>query len=284
MNKKDIKSKEYRYVNLFGELNNTKTIYKFYSLGNGTKNDKRKIDTLEKEKIWVSDYIHQNDLFEFASFDINSIQNYSQFQNKAFFNEFSQELDKCKKATWFASFTNSMDKNISMWSYYTNNFKGFCCEFEKYEFCNSKNCMISDVLYNDNIKPINPILITNYETLYNLQNNYMYANDAKFELLKEIVKDISFNKGKSWEGESEQRALYLKKNFNKVVKKPHKGRAIAFKDFNIKLKGIYYVGAKCDPKNIKKLHELGKKLKVNVYEMKKDETSYKLVINKKFKY
>lgn len=283
MSENDKKPEDFYYENLFHE-NIGKTIYKFYSLGTGKRNDDRKINTLMKEKIWVSDYIHQNDPFELFSFEINKFQSYSKYQNENFFKELCQELQKCKKGTWFTSFTNSMDLNISMWSYYANNFKGFCCAFEKYDFCNSKNCLISKVSYDNKIKGINPSLVASYERLFNLQDYYANAEDAKFEVIKEIVQDISFNKGKSWKNEKELRALYLKKNLNKVSSKPHKGRAINFSDFNIKLKGIYYVGGKCDPENVKKIHELGKKLRVDVYEMKKDETSYKLIINKKFKY
>ena len=242
-------------------------LFKFYSLE--TDKDLEKLTTLEKECIWMDVANKQNDPFELANvaIDNNILMNNQKYQ--FLFDEIRRTIDNNKQNIKIASFTRLMSYNISMWGYYANCCKGFCCEFEFIDKSKNTRNSIMPITYDKEINKIENNFLKAYERFYKIIN-YGFGNVIQqSDLILDLIYDLSCYKGLSWKHEKEYRALYIGDY--------PKGEEIPFSDLNIKLKAIY-AGPKCNKINISTLKLIAAKLNASFYEMEIDEEEYKLNI------
>lgn len=258
----------------YSGLRNSETperVFKFYSLGTGRKNDKRKLKTLARGNIWVDVCNHQNDPFEFINVDIDDSINTDDEDILKLYNNLKSKLEKIKPKLKLSSFTRLMDTNISMRAYYTNNFRGFCCEFNAFKNPNSKT-ISKPIEYQTKIKKIDQNALNTLKRIISLKN-YKFLNFELYEdLFDNVIKELSFYKGKTWEHEQEYRAIY-KSQIEKI------GEEVSFSDLNVELVAIY-IGLNCSKKNTKKLYKIASKLNVKIYQIDKDKNEYKLITDK----
>ncbi|GAU77127.1 hypothetical protein F3D3_1726 [Fusibacter sp. 3D3] len=167
-------------------------IYKFIGFSNNSIKglDKKKIESLQNDKIFTSKYTMLNDPYE------------SQY----YFMEPSNYLDKSiyealKSNILIASFT-SEDYNCSpMWAHYANNHYGICLEFE---IINEK--FLRPILYigeqqsmNQDIKKVSKTLLQNGSNKVIIEKEISDKNIRNF-----------LSKDQSWKYENEIRYINLK--------------------------------------------------------------------------
>lgn len=255
-----------------------RTLYKFYSLG--TKKDKVKLKTLKEEKIWVESFENQNDPFEMINLSINetSVKDVYNKDGGLVINKqdlmiaYQNYLSQYKNFLKFASFTQTMQTNIAMWTYYTNNHKGFCCEFEIIDTSRFGMINIKPVLYEKKIFKVPSEFIEQMlaERLNIRFDTYRAIEESQLKELTylEFIKILASCKDPSWSHEKEYRVFY-KSDVSKS------GESVAAKHLNLKIKAIY-IGLKCSKKNKFKLKAIGSKLNVPVHEMIKSKENYSL--------
>lgn len=231
------------------------------------------LNSLRKDKIWMSSPLEFNDPFDCAitwaqkniEYQIlDSLENEGwekawtkkikqsftpELLNKSNQNNerIKKEVDKVRKEIFTCCFSeNSNLKNILMWSHYANNHKGFCMEFDKHDFFNFKSLIPMPIFYKEDFKPYWMIAFGMNE--YELQLNTVYTKSPVWKYEKE------------WRIVEPNEKFYGKKGF--------------LKDF-IKPKNIY-LGCKASGELKKDLHIICKEKEICLYEMYMKDNSFVL--------
>lgn len=225
-------------------------LYKYYSLDSLCCNKEKnyqKINTLQKNCIWLSSPDYENDPFEYKSLFID----FDKLESLGYQNH-KELLEKLNSNIYLSSF--SANYSSAMWAYYANNYSGFCVEFD---VDRSQATAVKNVCYEEK-----PIEITNIFS--NILNK---SKDSK-ELLyliteKYCIKDLS------WQHEKEYRSLdidlekieELKDNPNSFESR--NGMEKPLSDFGLTVSKII-VGYKCDCDYILRLKNIAKILNCNI--------------------
>ena len=109
-----------------------KTIYKFISLSEENKIDNHnKLSSLENNQIWFSRIDKLNDPFDgYSCCYLKDFIDPEKYENiNEFIEAWNKYLNKLRQELYSTSFTKCIN-NFPMWAHYTNNFSGFCLEFE----------------------------------------------------------------------------------------------------------------------------------------------------------
>lgn len=231
-----------------------KRLYKFFSLycePYTTDNEclnKKKFDALKNKKIWLSHYTKMNDPFEYCGISSTGIDVNSEAGMMC------KGLEDMKGQLFLSSFTKDLH-NASMWTYYANNYKGFCVEF-----------LVDDEKFN---KP-KPIIYTNSANTFS-QNQYLSIIKKDKNCVKNLL-DLTKRyviKNKYWENEKEYRIFDFEENA-KIRNENNNGLLKDLSEFGLKINAIY-IGLNCCDKNKEELIEISKILNVKVYDMVKNE-------------
>lgn len=166
-----------------------------------------------------------------------------------------------------AAFCETMETNVSMWAYYCNNHRGFCCEYEPISRDLNKMHILKPIIYSPTHSKVEPAFIENLlasflNALIQDDDGFIERNIGEWEeaMMLASVKD------ESWKNEKEFRAFY-------VNGEPGEGEAVKCSDLNLRLKAIY-VGVSCSDENKEKLRKIAGKLKVKYHEMKPSKDNY----------
>ena len=245
-------------------------LYKFYSFDNKRKMNSKKLKTLMNKKIWMGSYKNQNDPFELKNLEYQEIntkdKNVLELSKKL-----KRAINAIKNSIKFSSLTNSMEDNVSMWSYYTNNYQGFACKFKVVNNIRNYNNPILPVVYEDTPNVINEKLIEDVFKIGKKLNRSpnTIKNSTINETVKYLFKVLACCKGKSWEHEKEFRLIYFGDNSNFGVE-------LSFDELNLELDSIY-IGLKCKKKYKKKLITISNMLNVKCYEIEKSDKEFKFI-------
>lgn len=176
-----------------------KTLYKFYSLTDDVALNESKFWTLERQELWYSSIKDLNDPFEFKSFyvDEDQLAQKDMAEYTVLFNAvktFSEHLA-------VVSLTANSFDFMPMWAYYTNNYKGYCVEYDVI----SPNAFYK-VDYEKERIPASRIVEQLCATLNKfLSNGYLPDNT---DFIGEAFWQEYFIKHSSWKHEKEFRTIY----------------------------------------------------------------------------
>lgn len=234
------------------------TIYKFYPLydeydikGNkiitNIEKNKKRLSSLENNKIWFSSPKKQNDPYEYKGFYISE----KYLLGKGFPKELISSFEKVFNNVFFSSFTENAFENIPMWAHYSNNHKGYCVKYT----VNNKNAIFKVQYVNKrfDISKIIDIFLKNF------YDGYV----KKIKSFDEIVKDQAvfllincYIKHSSWEYEKEYRIIYADINDDEIL-----GENVSIEELGLKCSGIY-CGISCSKEHYKRLNSIAKTLGV----------------------
>ena len=250
------------------------SLYKFYSLGNDM--DAKKLHTIESGCIWVDLLKNQNDPFELASLNLDEspVTDKHFYDGRIMFSK-QEEIDFYNKCLdkWYrnkmkiASFCETMETNVSMWAYYSNNHKGFCCRYEPISRSPDKMHILKPIIYSPTHSKVRPDFIENL--LLSFMNGLLDEEDDYITRSKcewEEAQMLASIKDESWKNEKEFRAFYN-------VGEPGLGEAVKCSTLNVRLKAIY-TGVDCSEENKAKLKLIAEKLNVEYHEMKPSKDHY----------
>lgn len=252
------KAKEYKNCFLKKEK-----IYKFVWLDdisrchqecNRVELNESKINSLQNRQIWFSTYKNFNDPFELASTYINKSITH-EYTN---FNLLSDALELAKNSVVISCFTDDFKYNTPMWAHYTNNYKGFCMEFE---IIDAK--FIYPVLYSNGSKyDVNNM--TNTYLTYILKDMKDSLREDEAKKAKEIA-DIFIwtftEKTKVWSYEREYRVFYPN-----IKGLGTNGFLVSMEDLGLKLKSIY-IGSQIEDEYESRLKVIARDLGININKM-----------------
>lgn len=239
-----------------------KILYKYNPLlddryVNFKEENRKRLSSLIKNKLWVSHYTKFNDPFEFKimTIDIERLKdtNWKVEHIETYLNLFK---DMCL-VSCFSSNGNSMP----MWAHYANNHKGYCV---RYSVIDPQN--IFPVLYEPK-RTKSAVILANI-----IKEMYKGCKEKLSEPSKEFLEYFSYFylsltcKHEFWQYENEYRLLYLDNL------KERDGKLVKLHDIGLKADAIY-IGYKCDTEYVSDLIEIGKVLECEVYKMEFDEYS-----------
>ncbi len=191
--------------------------------------NKRNINAIKDDKLWLSKYWNLNDPFEYNKIYLSEPQNkesdYGYILMKNIFEHIKENI-------LLTCFTQDIENNLPMWAHYANNHKGFCVQ---YEVDNPK--LITPVIYGDFKNKINNGLME-YINLCVKKNMTPKEVEYLNEMNSLIIQCFSY-KNTIWSYEKELRLFNFKYLENSDEIKGIKGKAFDLNDLGIKLTGVY---------------------------------------------
>lgn len=277
MNKSSDILKEYRELIDKGEFEKARNaknagipryLYKYAPLfpDNLEKSEKRFV-SLKENNVWFSSKNLLNDLFEFKSLYFNVERFNNGGWGQGVIDLFIKTCNDNDTQTGILSLTANGADNFPMWGYYTNNFAGYCVEYE--------------VINPDRLYPVSYEKDTD-ESGYIVHNIFVLLNSKpkglpilEDELWKyrELYAMKYFIKHISWQHENEFRSLIkLSKGYE------DKGQSAKSDEVGLKVNRII-AGPRCTSEHLKRLNEISNSLGCgNVWQAKAKQDKFALEI------
>jgi len=233
-------------------------LYKYYSLTENEKLNRKKLNTLADEKVFLSCPQNFNDPFENKAF----------FYRKAELNKHFKELRKYdgrfgdQITLKAASFTKAGYNSMQMWAYYSNNHSGFCVEYSMKAERNMELASgMMPIQYISNRIDITDMLVNQIDMVLNEKNRQMKEGKKKISItdltLPYTRLYLQYIKQNDWQHEQEFRCYV--------------GKTSIGLPFITAVPSVIYAGKKCSPLNIKGLHSIAKQLRIPFYQMTSNE-------------
>lgn len=242
-------------------------LVKFIALTSDEETNDKKFATLTNDQLWFSHVSTLNDPYEFMCMYIDHDKlakyNYDSYILSKF-----DELINQKIKTWavVSLSANSFDC-LPMWAYYTNNYTGFCVE---YEVINPD--LIFPVGYEPNRIPVASIIANFYCEFQKMMERGEDTN-PEVDFYASIIQHQLYLKHESWKAEKEYRIVY---HLSTGI-----GKNISISQLGLKTKRIC-AGYNCTTEHKEKLKEICSTLNCdNLLETKISSTKYTLL--EKFK-
>ena len=227
----------------------------------GTTNDNKKFNTLLNQQIWISSTKNFNDPFEFKGLFLNK----EELRNNGYSEDAISMYEKLFTLDDFgvACLSSNNVNYLPMWAYYTNNYQGFCIE---YQIIN-KAC-IHEVLYEPKRIPIASLIIQLKQSLSEARKIGHFGSTESYKLAKIIMQNL-YIKSNTWEHEKEFRIV---QPINSSL-----GENYKLNELGLKINRII-AGIKCTEDNIQKLNKISNQIGCgNIYISKLSETDYSLI-------
>ena len=230
------------------------------------KENKRRLSSLEDNKLWISNYKSFNDPFELKMLSIDKERiNETNYNLK----EIEKSFDIIRNTTFISCFSKDLN-SMPMWAHYANNHKGYCIKYSVI-----KPQSIFPVMYEpDRVK--SAVIPTNI--INGINEGYANFEMPSIKTFKNLIYlYMSFLcKHNMWKYENEYRLLYINEDL-----KSSKGNSIELSEAGIKIEAIY-IGYDCDEIYRNELVRIGKSIGCEVYKMNFDEygEEFKLIPEK----
>ena len=239
------------------------TLYKFYSLNNNQKLNKRKFATLQNKQIFMSDIKEFNDPFDGKAFYYNPSELAHIERLTSHNGRFIDDFTSFHKGT---ALTENNTSCMPMWAHYSNNHQGFCVA---YDMNNSANTQLRSCTF--------PIQYTD-ERLDITSFMKSYAEMVASEVDKQIAE------GKKIIGLTDLSLIYIDLflcnikhstwQYEKEFRCTIGAQAKTAPYVNANPKAIY-IGMNCCKKHKEKLIKIAKELSVPIYQMRLEDLSEK---------
>lgn len=232
-------------------------LIKFVWLDENTSDDKKFL-TLENNQLWFSTVSMLNDPYEYKGMYIDE----DTFRNAGYPDNI---IDKYRKFLEFeewglVSLSGQTIDYLPLWAYYTNNYKGYCIEYDVV-----KKSAIHQVIYEPKRIPIAHILV---ELKSKLSDAISQGQEppAECRRLANIVRQNLYIKSLTWAHEKEYRIAYPISN--------DRGENIDISKLGLKVKRII-AGINCSQKNINRLNSISNSIGIgNIYKSKLSDIKY----------
>lgn len=236
-----------------------KKLIKFISLDENKKMNGMKLDTLKNEQLWFSSIQALNDPYEFMCMYVDENRLKKEKCPDWLISIFKNLIENLKTCGVVSLSSNSYDC-LPMWAYYTNNYKGFCVEYDVI-----KPDALYKVDYEAERIPIAGIISKLYlEFQKSKECGDNNSEESKF--YSTMVTQQFFLKHKSWSHENEYRVVLPLSN--------EIGRNESIAKLGLKTSRII-AGLKCEKENIERLNVISNDLRCgDVKQIKISENSY----------
>ena len=241
------------------------TLYKYVSLSTNAQSNEKRFRALDESKIFLSAASALNDPYDCKAcyYNPEELQKYDRLVscNGRLIDDFSAFLR-------VVSLTANGETSMPMWAHYANNHAGYCIAYDMKENALLASCTFP-VQYSEQRLDITSLMdsiarsVTGaLETQTSDGNNEILIDELSVAYLISLLCNI---KQSAWAYENEYRCSM--------------GATTAGMPYvDAKAKAVY-IGMNCAPDHVKRLREIGAKLKIPVFYMVEDELSsnYKLI-------
>jgi len=236
-------------------------LYKYCSLGDNASANDAKFQTLQNQKIFMSDVKSLNDPFDSKAYFYRPevLAKYDRLKhcNGRLIDDFSAYIR-------VASFTSNGVSSMPMWAHYANNHKGYCIEYDMKDLKNTKlSASTFPVQYTN--KRIDITNLMDFQVGQIIQAIETQMAQGRKGILYDDLTTIYMEsffcniKHDTWSYEHEFRCTV--------------GATISgMPYFDAKPKAIY-IGAKCSDSHVKMLVSIAERLNISAYRMTYDEYS-----------
>lgn len=224
-------------------------LYKFVSLTDDEQLNAAKLKTLENQEVWFSSVEKLNDPFEFNGLYIDEKKFYDYFgSNSNVKLETLRKSIKLDKIYSILSLTANGSNCLPMWAYYTNNYFGYCVEYEIFD---TEKCCAKNVMYESKRYPVFNIIINLMHEMHKFEITNKYSKE--FHLYANAIIQQAFLKHNSWRHEREFRIV--------LPRGDKKSGDFSFSLSSLGLKTSRIIaGFNCEEKNLQKLKDISKKI------------------------
>ena len=228
------------------------------------ESDNRKFNTLKNEELWFSTIKKLNDPYEFKFLYID--------EEKLIKQNRSEVLDIFKKlfnqisTNWgLTSLSGNSYNYLPMWAYYTNNYHGYCVEYDVL-----RPDTVFKVEYEPKRYPVANTLIAYYsEVMRSLLSEEDDMSQLE-ELYGMILRYNLIAKHDSWQHENEYRIL-------SPIEEIKYGKAVPLSAIYLKTSRII-VGYNCKPEHIERLNSISQEIGCGqISKVELSETEYTLL-------
>lgn len=242
-------------------------LYKYFSLTKNNNLNESKLDTLEKQKVYLADSKDFNDPFDNKAF---FYKNDDLKQYKELIPHNGRILDDIFYSSRTTSFTKVGINSMPMWAHYSNNHHGFCVS---YDMKNPKNIQLSGctfpIQYLDERIDITDIMVKQIGMILKEKEKQIkegkkriVINDLTLAYIIPLIKNIKHN---MWSYEQEFRCTAMSSDIGMP--------------FMSASPSAIYIGLKCSRIFIDKLLSIAKKINIPVYKMVFNEFEDKYKLN-----
>ena len=235
LERKIAEAEEYRKTTIPPKL------IKFISLSSDKTSNEKKLNTLAEEKLWFSSVDKLNDPYEFQCMYIDEERLIKCGYPQVFINFFKELLGQEMHEFATVSLSNNTINNLPMWAYYTNNYKGFCIEYDVIQ-----PDAIHEISYESHRVPLAVIIAEFYDEFKKMQERGEKTNND-VEFYATILQQQLFMKHISWSHENEYRIIYPSGN--------SEGIAVPIQCVGLRTRRIV-AGMNCSAEHIERLKEI----------------------------
>ena len=242
------------------------TLYKYYSLGNDQEKDQLKLETLQKQQVYLSDIASFNDPFDSKAYyyDPGQLKDIPRLKRHG-----GRLIDDFTAFIRATSLTANGVQSMPMWAHYANNHAGFCVSYDTKHNVALSSCTFP-VQYTDQRLDITSLMIRQAQLISSeidrqseLGKKEILIDDLSVVYMSSLLCNI---KHSSWSYEKEFRCTMGKiaPGMPYVDAKPD----------------AIYAGMKCSESNLAQLKQIATMEKIPIYQMWFDElsSSYELQI------
>ena len=177
-------------------------LLKFVSLNDNPDNNSKKLLSLKNRQAWFSSINVLNDPYEFKCMYIDENKLKEHGYDEHIILKFKELLDNQVKQWSVLSLSAASLDCLPMWAYYTNNFSGFCVEYEV-----ERPDAIFAVSYEPNRVPIATTIANLYLEFCKMIKRGEETN-SEVEFYSTILRCQLHSKHESWKHEREYRILF----------------------------------------------------------------------------
>ncbi len=197
-----LKDREFEKAEQIRKLSIPDKLIKFISLNDNLELNRIKLQTLEKEQLWISSIESLNDPYEFSCMyvDRKKLQE-SGYPSEAI-DAFEELMGKTLRNFGVASLSGNSFDCLPMWAYYANNYAGYCVEY--------------DVIGKDSIHKVSyeqdrialASILANFYHEFEKMTQAGASTNPEVEFYAMLITQQLFMKHQSWSHEKEYRIIY----------------------------------------------------------------------------
>lgn len=224
-----------------------KTLFKFIALSNNDESNSKRFYSLKDNQAWVAPITCLNDPYEFSCMYIDKKRLLDAGYSDSDVDSFNRLFTSLVNRWDVLSLSNADIDCLPMWAYYTNNYKGFCIEYEV-----ENPSAIFPISYEPNRVPVARLIIESLRTFKEMfDKGDKSSPDAEF--YASVMRYQMFMKHESWKHEKEYRIIYPHN-----AKAKH-GRNVNISDLGLKTKRVI-AGLYCTDVHKDKLNKISNEL------------------------
>lgn len=221
-------------------------LYKFVSLNDEEEKNDSKFTTLMNDQVWFSSISELNDPYECKSMYVDGEWFEKSGLSSAMIRTGKSLLHRIGDDVTILSLSGNGFDSLPMWAYYTNNYMGFCVEYEVVD-----PQFLFKVHYSERRIAATSSLALFMNDMIGMFKGEKEENNA-FRKNATFLSTQLYRKHESWKHEKEYRALAM-------VYGVEKGIPISAKEVGLKVKRIA-AGIKCKPEHLERLQEISNHL------------------------